>query len=192
MSCPTGFVLGLNNSCHVTCPQDFKYVQSSGGSSCVYTSNNQYSFSLNDLPVAGNASSFTDEQARVGSALTELLTKIQADTLASQQLHMMERSNPTGSYGVIQSQHAAIDKLDSAIAALKPPRQPTQPYPDINLLREMVNASDSKTFLLLQIAAFTVFVCIFLYLILPKEFAHFIVFLILCSTVAVGISLSST
>jgi len=167
-------------------------VQSSGGSSCVYTSNNQYSFSLNDLPVAGNASSFTDEQARVGSALTELLTKIQDDTLASQQLHMMERSNPTGSYGVIQSQHAAIDKLDSAIAALKPPRQPTQPYPDINLLREMVNASDSKTFLLLQIAAFTVFVCIFLYLILPKEFAHFIVFLILCSTVAVGISLSST
>jgi hypothetical protein len=167
-------------------------MQGNGGSSCVYTSNNQYSFSLNDLPVAGSGSSFTAEQARVGSALTDLLTKIQADKLAAQQLYIMELSEPTASYGVVQSQHAAIDKLDYAIAALKPPRQPTQPYPDINLLRRMINASDSKTFLLLQIAAFTVFVCIFLYLILPKEFAHFIVFLVLCSTVAVGISLSST
>lgn len=192
MSCPTGFVLGLNTSCHAVCPQDFKYMQGNGGSSCVYTTNNSYSFSLNDLPVAGNASSFTAEQARVGSAVTDLLVRIQADALAAQQLQTATVSEPTGAYGVVRSQSAAIDKLDDAIKQLKPPRSPTQPYPDISLLQATIRFTERQTFLLLQIAAFAIFICIFLYLILPKEIAHFAAFLVLCSTVAVGISLSNT
>uniref|UniRef100_A0A6C0J2P1 Uncharacterized protein n=1 Tax=viral metagenome TaxID=1070528 RepID=A0A6C0J2P1_9ZZZZ len=191
MSCPSGFEPGLGESCHVICPDGFKYLQAAGTESCVSKDDNKYSLHLQGFPTNANPHSFLEEQSRMQADLATLMAKMQADAASKAKLVEMQADGRTiiADHEIIQSQSAAIDELNTAINNLKPIRPPTQPHEDIEIQKQKIRMIDNSDMLLVQIAIFVVFLCLVEYIVLSAPYSHYTAFLTLCIGIAAGIYL---
>lgn len=208
MSCPVGFDAGLFGSCHMRCPDDFKYIYESGGvgvpsEKCVYRMNNDFFVGLTPLPapVGGTPEepqTFQDERKRFADELAILRVRI--DEFDKKQKSMDELVNQknryVNEYAQIQSEYAAYSSVASANHALKetsddlkPFRPPTAPSSDIEKERKAIQYELRRNFLVVQVALFVVVLCLLTYIFVPMNYAHYIAFLLVCVGIAVGIFL---
>jgi hypothetical protein len=100
-------------------------------------------------------------------------------------------------YSKIQSEYATYsprqevdDQYKEAIDAVKPLRPPTAPAEDIQKVRtDILNPQQRPSVLYIQICLFIVFLCMLSYLLMPADYAHGFVFLLLCVALSIGIFL---
>lgn len=198
-TCPPDFERGLQDSCHVKCPADFKYVHDQSSERCVYATDNSYSISLTPLPLSDKAdpSQYENERSRVTEQLQPLMDVINTQKKMVSDVRDKNKEL-AGRYGKIQSDYATYSPLSDAVRniktvsdSLKPFRPPTAPSSDIEIERKAILAASAKHILLLQVALFVVFLSLIVYLVVPIKYAHSAVFLILCVGIAVGIFLSN-
>jgi hypothetical protein len=96
------------------------------------------------------------------------------------------------SYGRIQSEYATFYKqgITTAILetdqALKPLRAKTAPAEDLELERRKITTDARQSLVLIQLALFLVFLSLLSYVVLPRDWAHGIAFLLLCVGIASG------
>jgi hypothetical protein len=188
MSCPAGFEVGINNTCRITCPSDYKYLQSSSGDKCVASNDNRYSITLQAVPQGSSTKAFSDEQSRFITEVIKTTQKAQkdADALTSKTVE-----SAVYAHDQIRSTNDVAGTYAEAIAELKPLRPPTQPHQDIMLERlsiDKLNAQDIRT---LQICLFFIVITLFEYLVLPAEIVHGAAFFTLCVGTSVAIYLSN-
>lgn len=197
-TCPPDFERGLQDSCHVKCPADFKYMRDSSSERCVYATDNSYSVSLNALPTFAGAepSQYENERSRFKEELRTITETINTQKKMVSDVRDKNKEL-AGRYGKIQSDYATYSPLSDAVRniktvsdSLKPFRPPTAPSSDIEIERKAILAATAKHILLLQVALFVVFLSLLTYLVVPIKYAHSAVFLILCVGIAVGIFLS--
>lgn len=92
-------------------------------------------------------------------------------------------------YARFTGEAEAVNDLKATVGALKPLRPPTAPAADIEAEREAIVLGSPPTIVLIQIVVFLVFLSLLTYLLVPVEYAHPIVFLLLCGGIAIGIFL---
>jgi hypothetical protein len=96
------------------------------------------------------------------------------------------------SYGRIQSEYASysnqgvLDAVRSTEQALKPLRAKTAPAEDLELERRKITTDAQQSLALIQLALFLVFLSLLSYVVLPREWAHGISFLLLCVGIGSG------
>jgi hypothetical protein len=96
------------------------------------------------------------------------------------------------SYGRIQSEYASysnqgvLDAVRSTEQALKPLRAKTAPAEDLELERRKVSTDARQSLVLIQLSLFLVFLSLLSYMVLPREWAHGISFLLLCVGIGTG------
>jgi len=96
------------------------------------------------------------------------------------------------SYGRIQSDYATYSTqgITTAIRetdqALKPLRAKTAPAEDLELERRKITTDARQSLVLIQLALFLVFLSLLSYVVLPREWAHGISFLLLCVGIGSG------
>ena len=96
------------------------------------------------------------------------------------------------SYGRIQSEYASysnqgvLDAVRSTEQALKPLRAKTAPAEDLELERRKISTDAQQSLVLIQLALFLVFLSLLSYMVLPREWAHGISFLLLCVGIGSG------
>jgi hypothetical protein len=96
------------------------------------------------------------------------------------------------SYGRIQSEYASYSSqgvtnaLQSTVQALKPLRAKTAPAEDLELERRKISLDAQQSLVLVQLALFLVFLSLLSYVVLPREWAHGISFLLLCVGIGSG------
>jgi hypothetical protein len=96
------------------------------------------------------------------------------------------------SYGRIQSEYASysnqgvLDAVRSTEQALKPLRAKTAPAEDLELERRKISTDAQQSLVLIQLALFLVFLSLLSYVVLPREWAHGISFLLLCVGIGSG------
>ena len=96
------------------------------------------------------------------------------------------------SYGRIQSEYASysnqgvLDAVRSTEQALKPLRAKTAPAEDLELERRKISTDARQSLVLIQLALFLVFLSLLSYMVLPREWAHGISFLLLCVGIGSG------
>jgi len=188
MSCPAGFEVGINTTCRITCPSDYKYLQSSSGDKCVASNDNRYSITLQAIPQGSSTKAFSDEQSRFITEVIKTTQKAQKDADA---LTSTTVESAVYAHDQIRSTNDVAGTYAEAIAELKPLRPPTQPHQDIMLERlsiDKLNAQDIRT---LQICLFFIVITLFEYLVLPAEIVHGAAFFTLCVGTSVAIYLSN-
>jgi hypothetical protein len=103
--------------------------------------------------------------------------------------------DPTGVqlYGQIRSDHAKYTSTSDAYneilltqRALRPLRAPTAPSEDLEKERRAITLDARQSLVLIQFALFLVVLSLVSYLILPRDWANGISFLLLCVGVASG------
>jgi hypothetical protein len=92
-------------------------------------------------------------------------------------------------YAQFTGEAAAARDIKATTDALKPLRPPTAPAADIEAEKRAIVFGKNPTLVLLQVSLFIVFLSLLTYLIVPMDYAHPIVFLLLCGGIAVGIFL---
>jgi hypothetical protein len=92
-------------------------------------------------------------------------------------------------YARFTGEAGAAADVKTAVNALKPLRPPTAPANDIEAEKEAIVLGSPPTIVLIQIVAFLVFLSLLTYLLVPVDYAHPIVFLLLCGGIAIGIFL---
>lgn len=199
MACPGGYQEGTGGACVLTCPPDFKYVQEGGTQKCVYITDNTKSVIINAFVKPSDANTIPEtyarESARVALELLNIRNElaVEENTRTSLENARVQGENWNSQYGKIQSESASygedIEKLNSVTESLKPRRPPTAPQDDLEKERRAVSAALQKNYLLLQISAFIAFVVLFVYVVLPVEYAHPTAFLLLVSGIVIGIFL---
>jgi hypothetical protein len=170
---------------------------------CVYATNNQYSFALRNLPMLQQgqkpSSEYAAELARVDQEQKRVLEQILTNAPTDEKLATYKdlRRETVQKHSTLQSQYAsyfAAKEAGDAIAAvtetIKPMRPPTAPAEDINKERSAILRGSSPNFLLFQIALVILLMCLLVYVFVPVEYAHGIVFLLLSVGIAVGIFLT--
>jgi hypothetical protein len=96
------------------------------------------------------------------------------------------------SYGQIKSEHATYstqgiaNAIQSTAQALKPLRAKTAPAEDLELERRKISLDAQQSLVLVQLALFLVFLSLLAYVVLPREWAHGISFLLLCVGIGSG------
>lgn len=96
------------------------------------------------------------------------------------------------SYGRIQSEYATYsnqglaDAIRTTGQALKPLRAKTAPADDLSLERRKISLDARQSLVLIQLALFLVFLSLLSYVVLPREWAHGISFLLLCVGIGSG------
>jgi len=188
MSCPAGFEVGINNTCRITCPSDYKYLQSSSGDRCVAANDNRYSITLQAIPQGSSTKAFSDEQSRFITEVIKTTQKAQkdADALTSKTVE-----SAVYAHDQIRSTNDVAGTYAEAISELKPFRPPTQPHQDIMLERlsiDKLNAQDIRT---LQICLFFMVIALFEYMVLPPDVVHGTAFFTLCVGASLAIYLSN-
>jgi hypothetical protein len=104
------------------------------------------------------------------------------------------RSDPTrvAQYGQIRSDHGAIsnsgvlDAIRTTNQSLKPMRAKTAPADDLERERRAISLDARQSLVLVQLALFLTVLALLSYLILPRDWANGISFLLLCVGVASG------
>lgn len=191
MSCPAGFEVGLSNTCRVTCPADFKYIQESGTEKCVAASDNKYYMSLQAIPQGSSTTAFSDEQARFLAGFITLKKKIQADHEAAEKLRTLTNADLVAHHDQIRSSHGLTDAYSEAIETLKPLRPPTQPHVDIMNEQLSIKEISAKDLRILQICLFFVVICLLEYALFPSSVVHGVAFLTMCVGLSLAIYLSN-
>jgi hypothetical protein len=92
-------------------------------------------------------------------------------------------------YAQFTGEAAAARDIKATADTLKPLRPPTAPANDIEAEKRAIVFGDNPTLLLLQVSLFLVFLSLLTYLLVPVDYAHPIVFLLLCGGIAIGIFL---
>lgn len=100
-------------------------------------------------------------------------------------------------YSKIQSEYATYSprgeissQYKEAADAVKPLRPPTAPAADIQKIRsDILNPPQVPGVLFIQICLFIIFLCVLAYLVMPANYAHGVVFLLLCVALSIGIFL---
>jgi hypothetical protein len=103
-------------------------------------------------------------------------------------------SDPTGSqkYGQAQGDYATYSSQEIAKTirdtnqALKPLRAKTAPADDLALERRKISIDARASLVLIQVALFLVFLSLLSYMVLPRDWAHGISFLLLCVGIGSG------
>jgi hypothetical protein len=192
--CPNDFEEGLNDSCHMKCPWEFKYTQSGSDEHCVYKTDNSFEVKLNALPQFTEdvePTSYANERTRVSQDIKNVLQRIIAKRELESQTALAEST--VSEYERIQSQYAKVgatgNQLRDMINSLETVRPPTAPAEDLAKERRLI-IGPSKQILLAQIALFSLLLGLLAFVFLPNTYAQFVAFLILCVGVAVGIFLS--
>ena len=96
------------------------------------------------------------------------------------------------SYGQIRSEYASysnqgvLDAIRSTEQALKPLRAKTAPAEDLELERRKISLDARQSLVLVQLALFLVFLSLLAYVVLPREWANGISFLLLCVGIGTG------
>jgi hypothetical protein len=192
MSCPTGFEQGAQSTCHIVCPSDFIYVQESGAEKCKLVSDPSKSVTLNALPINPTQVQTTTEQSRVTVAL-EAIRLLAASTASTRQSLLDAQSQSSEwvqQHNTLESRYAEFagtgEALDTTNKALKPKRPPTAPVDDLSRERQLILQGPGIDVLLIQIALFLAVLSMLSFLVLPRDSAQGLSFLLLCTGVAIG------
>lgn len=193
--CPEDFEEGLNESCHMKCPYEFKYTQTqTNEEKCVYKTDNSFEVKLNALPQfigIEEPSSYPNERTRISQDIADVLQRIIARRELEAQSLLAEST--VSEYERIQSQYAKVGstgkQLKEMVDSLETLRPPTAPADDLAKERRII-LTPSKKILLAQIALFSLLLALLAFFFLPNTYAQFVAFLVLCVGVAVGIFLS--
>ena len=96
-------------------------------------------------------------------------------------------------YGDIRSEYATVSGMQGLGAgireteqALKPFRPKTAPAEDLEKERRAITAEAQQTLIFAQIALFLLVLSLVCYIMLPRDWAHGITFLLLCVGIASG------
>lgn len=96
-------------------------------------------------------------------------------------------------YGDIRSEYATVSGMQGLGAgvreteqALKPLRPKTAPAEDLELERRKISLDAEQSLVLVQLSLFLVVLSLLSYLVLPREWAHGITFLLLCVGIGSG------
>lgn len=183
----------------VYCPPDFKYVQEGGTQKCVYATNNARAVVVNSLPkpesLENLPASYRDEQRRVSDAVYSIRRQVEIETDMKTALKNAQAQGNAweSQYGAIQSTFSSYEndaeKVREVADSLKPHRPKIAPQEDLEKERRAITETVQKNYLLIQISLFLVFAVMFVYVVVPVKYAHFIAFLLLLSGVMIGIFL---
>ena len=191
MSCPVGFEIGLSNTCRITCPADFKYIQSAGVEKCISATDNKYYLTLQAIPQGSSTTAFSDEQARFLAEFITVKKKIQTDHEAAEKLRTLSNADVVAHHDQIRSSHGLTDAYSEALETLKPFRPPTQPHRDIMNERLSIKEISAKDLRILQICLFFVVICLLEYVLFPSSVVHGLAFLTMCVGLSLAIYLSN-
>ena len=187
MSCPSGFDIGVSNTCRVTCPTDYKYIADQGVEKCVSGRDNRYFVKLQQVAQGADRSVFTAEQSRFLTEFIVVTKQVQKDKEAADKLAAESSDTEIqANYGRIQSSAGLTNAYTEAIATLRPLRPATQPKVDIMNERLSIKEISAKDIRILQICLFFVVICLLEYTLFSAESAHGIAFITMC----VGLSLA--
>ena len=95
-------------------------------------------------------------------------------------------------YGAIQSEYASYsnqgvtEAIRTTGQALKPLRAKTAPADDLQRERQAISRDARESLVLVQLALFLVFLSLLAYVILPRDWANGISFLLLCVGIGSG------
>lgn len=192
MSCPSGFEVGLSNTCRVVCPADYKYITDSGTEKCVFSKDNQYYVKLQSVPQGASPTAFSDEQSRFLTDLIIITKKVRKDQEAQEKLNTVTSSSDVQAHHEqIKSSYGVADAYTEAIETLKPLRPPTQPHKDIMNERLSIREISEKNVRMVQICLFFVVICLFEYMLFPSSMVHGVAFFTMCVGVSLAIYLSN-
>lgn len=128
------------------------------------------------------------EQTRVAAKADEI--RLKAKTHQSLLEAKNQSSNLVQKYDTIQSRYADYTAAGEAIAKtnreLKIKRPPTAPADDLSLERELILNGPKIDILMIQIALFFSILSLLSFLVLSRDMAQGMTFLLLCSGVAIG------
>lgn len=190
MSCPSGFQIGTSaDLCRIVCPPGFKYLNTAGAEKCVYNTDNQYTLHLQEFPMNSNPSTFDGEKTRFTNDYAALFDRIQADQVADAQVDAAEAAGQTLVVGnsAATSQAGILHEMDKTIASLKLKRPPTQPWQDVNAsASQIIKDQTSTDLLVIQVAFFTVFLCLLAFVFLSPVYAQYAALVLLSTGIAVG------
>ena len=187
MSCPAGFEVGMSNTCRVTCPVDYKYINEAGTEKCVSTTDNRYFVRLQLVPQSSSTTAFSDEQARFLTDLIAVTKRARKDQQDADKLNEVSSdSDVVAHHAAIRSTTGVTDAYSEAIDTLTPLRPPTQPHRDIMNERLSIKDISAKDIRILQICLFFVVLCLFEYVLFPSSIVHGVAFFTMC----VGLSLA--
>jgi hypothetical protein len=189
-SCPAGFQIGTAaDLCRMVCPPGFKYLNNAGVEKCVYNPDNQYTLHLQQFPMNSNPGTFDAEKTRFTDDYAALFDRIQSDQAAAAQTDAAESTGTVlvAAHDAATTNAGLLDAMDRTIAALKPKRPPTQPQEDVNAsVSQIFKDQTSTDLLVIQVAFFTVFLCLLSFVFLPVVLAQYAVVLLLSAGIAIG------
>ena len=206
ISCPSDFERGVDFSCHVKCPDNFKYAQEGGGTSplvekCVFVTNNAYSIELRQLaappPDQPEPADYASERNQFSSKLKALMLRIQQEAPAQDRLVSFKdtQSKDIQEFNRIQSEYAnyssagaVAESIKQVTDSLKPMRPPVAGS-QIDIERKHILQSSQPNMLVIQLALAIAVLCLLIYIFVPVEYAHMLAFLLLSVGIAVGIFL---
>jgi hypothetical protein len=203
--CPPGFERGLLWSCHAKCPAEFKYVGESsntiapGDDKCVHILRNNRYVTLTSLPAlpAGETppATYKTESDRVINEAEELKIQVKMDEEKERELNSFKdiRQQQELNFFRIKSEHAAytsaqqgVEALKSVTDTLKPMRPKTAPGAAIELERKSLLETHGYSLFLVQLSLALLIASFVSYLTLPRDYAHAITFLLLCTGISFG------
>jgi hypothetical protein len=181
MSCPTWFTEQNNATCTFTCPSDFKTVIQNDKVSCVLKENNAYFVDLVKIPNSAPQNTFINEKNRVNKSIFDILKQLKSGIDKKKEIEGQYLGN---------KEYSEFDnKYTEIIGKLTPFRPPTAPSEDLEKERRAIEKSSAIDLLVIQIVLFGIITSLIIYLIVPMDYAHSIVFLVLIGTISVGIFL---
>ena len=192
MSCPSGFDVGVSNTCRVTCPTDYKYISDQGVEKCVSGEDNRYFVRLQTVAQGADRSVFTAEQSRFLTEFIVVTKQVQKDQYAAERLAAESSDTDVQAhYQRIQSSAGLTNAYTEAIATLKPLRPPTQPNIDIMNERLSIKEMSAQDIRVLQVCLFFVVICLLEYMLFSAETVHGIAFITMCVGLSLAIYLSN-
>lgn len=190
--CPPGFQNDMLLTCSKECPPDFKFVKEAGmAGKCVYKADNRFTVQTVQLPLPPPDTlpkQYTDEIERFEEELAKVRQDIQRESQTFETAKS-DQSKYVQQFEKIQSDLATFrsaEVIRNVSDSLKPMRPPTAPDSDIERERMAILAVVRKNMLLIQISLFIIFLALLTYLIVPSQYAHNIVFLLLSVNIAIG------
>ena len=206
LSCPRDFEEGVEFTCRKKCPAGFKYAQEGGDTTpivekCVFDTNNTYFIELRQIPSLRpdqpETPEFGAERTRVAREFQTLRERIQREAPVQDRISAFrsERDEDIQEYTRIQSEYsnyssaaAVTSTMKQVLDSLKPMRPPVAGS-EINAERKRILETSQPNMLVIQIALAIAVLSLLVYIVMPAEYAHIVVFLLLSVGVAVGIFL---
>ena len=202
-NCPSGFEAGATvGTCRISCPSGFTYTQEGRPrvEKCVSQKRSDRFITLNilsavprnrqDIPAA-----YPAETARFNQELERIKSQIDRDeqTLRSLEQSNTQRAEFSREYKGLQGEYSAHNDrvadtkmLKEVADSLKPLRPKTAPSSDLEIERKAITDFQSKSLLFIQIVLAIVVLALVSYLIMPPNYAHSVVFLLLCVAISFG------